>query len=303
MGIFSKKSKNPPSRRSEKSTSDISDNPTTADSFRRNANYKRYSHIHNNESSRINHHQLLNKRKKLSIILLVTLVIIGLLFFLISQFTADVSIVINNSLTTDIDKTKYQNIIQDYLKANPLSRLRFVLDNKKLDNYIVSNISEVENVVQKTISGFGKTDFEVNLRKPVASWKIDDKQYYVDSKGVAFEINYFDEPLVKVVDNSGAYIESGLASISRRFLSFVGRVVSLSNESGYSVKEAILPEDTTRQLNVILSDSDILVKMTIDRAVADQVDDMSRAVEHFSRNGRKPKYIDVRVDDKVFFIE
>lgn len=137
----------------------------------------------------------------------------------------------------------------------------------------------------------------------VASWKIGDLRYYVDASGIAFETNYFEEPKVKVVDKSGAYIEAGSASVSRRFLSFVGQVVALSSESGYSVLEATLPENTTRQLDLVLSGYNLLVKMTIDRSAADQVGDMSRAVEHFKNSGRMPKYIDVRVDDKVFFLE
>ena len=79
-------------------------------------------------------------------------------------------------------------------------------------------------------------------------------------------------------------------------------MVSLCDQEGYAVSEAILPSNTTRQLNIKIKDSNLLVKMTIDRSAAEQVSDMSRAVKYFTSNNRMPTYIDVRVDNKVFYI-
>lgn len=302
MGIFSKKQTDTPQRRSAdsidspKPSSDISNR-----FFNKNANLSGYRRLEQDQSPRLQHHQLSLKRRNLLVVLLmVTLIIIGL-FVLISQLTATVSIKVSSDISQPIELNRYQTEVQKYLQANPFNRLKFVLDEQKLNDYIGRNLSEVESVVQGRTVGLGITEFVVSFREPVASWKIDDALYYVDKNGVAFAVNLYTEPSVKVIDNSGAKVEAGSANISKRFLGFVGRVVSLSEGMGYQVSEAVLPESTTRQFNVKLVEPNLLVKMTIDRSVADQVGDMSRAVDHMISSNTMPAYIDVRVDDKVFF--
>lgn len=301
MGLFSKKQTNIPRRRVE--NSDAPSRSTLSDNFRRNRNLSGIAPANSAESPRIKVHHLSIKRRKLSVILLVTILVIALLSFLIFNFTATVAVGFSNlDFAKTVDETKYQKAIQDYLDANPLGRLHFLLDNSGLNSYISGNLTEVRGVVQKTMTGLGVTEFEITMREPVASWKINDDQYYVDDEGVAFETNYFADPVVRVVDNSGASLAAGQASISKRFLGFVGQVVSSCNQDGYTVSEAVLPSNTTRQLNIKLKDSNLLVKMTIDRSAVEQVSDMSRAVKYFVSNGRMPTYIDVRVDNKVFYI-
>jgi hypothetical protein len=300
VGLFSKKQTNIPRRRVE--NSDITSRSILSDSFRRNRNLSGSTQA-TAESPRIKVHHLSIKRQKLSFILLASLVIIAFLSFLIMNFTAAVSVGFSNSnFSQAVDAKKYQDAIQDYLDANPLGRFHFLLDEQGLNNYVNGELTEVKSVVQKTMTGLGVTEFEITMREPVASWKINEKQYYVDKDGVAFETNYFSDQIVKVIDNSGASLEAGQASISKRFLGFVGQVVSLCGKAGYSVSEAVLPSNTTRQLNIKLKDSNLLVKMTIDRSAAEQVSNMGRAVEYFKTNNKTPTYIDVRVNNKVFYI-
>ena len=302
MGIFSKKQTDIPRRRSVDAAnlrSPITE--TKSNLFKINANLSGYRHLNQDQSPRIQHHQLSLKRRNLAVILAVTILIIVGLWLLINQLTATVSINVSNDMAKAIELDKYQDEVQSYLNANPLSRLKFMLDGKKLNEHIGSNVSEIESIVQNTTIGLGVTEFVITFREPVVSWKIGEKQYYVDKNGVAFEVNLFTEPRVKIIDSSGAKLETGSANISKRFLGFVGRAVSLSEDMGYRVREAILPDNTTRQLNLKLENPSLLVKMTIDRSVADQVGDMSRAVEYMQSGNDMPSYIDVRVDDKVFF--
>ena len=301
MGLFSKKQTNISRRRTD--NFNTTTHRALSDNFKRNRNLSGVSTTNSIESPRTKVHHLSIKRRKLSIILLFSIIIIALLFFLIANFTATVTISFSNSnLSQVVEKSKYQEIIQRYLDANPLGRFHFLIDNSGLNNYVTGELTEVSSVVQRTMTGLGVTEFELTLRQPVASWKINDKQYFVDEDGVAFETNYFSNQIVNVVDNSGASLEAGQASISKHFLGFVGQVVSLCSREGYTVSEAILPSNTTRQLNIRIKDNDLLIKMTIDRSAAEQVSDMSRAVKYFTSNNLMPTYIDVRVDNKVFYI-
>jgi hypothetical protein len=151
--------------------------------------------------------------------------------------------------------------------------------------------------------GIGVTNFAVTMRTPVAGWQINNKQYYVDSNGYPFESNYFPDPSVQIVDNSGITYKLGTttAIASNRFLSFVGRIVSLTKASGYTVTQAILPPETTRELEVRLKETSYYVKLSIDRPAGEQVEDMVTAIKYFTAHGQSPQYIDVRVSGKAFY--
>ena len=299
MMKFFKKKNDIPRRRLEGDSKTV---PTPTRQFKRSQTLVASS-PDDAKSPRIQVHHLVDRRRRLTSILLITILAILSLWFLIGNFTATVSVSSSDTtMVQPIEDSKYQTIIQDYLRANPLSRFHFFLNQSDMTNFVSDIAPEIENVVQKSMLGIGFTDFNVKMRLPVAGWEINGKQYYVDASGVPFETNYFSQPEVKIIDNSGASLQAGEASVSRRFLGFVGLVVSLAKTSGYTVTQAVLPANTTRQLDVTLSDTNLLVKMSIDRPAGEQVEDMSRAVKYFVGRGKMPSYIDVRVSGKAFYI-
>jgi len=255
------------------------------------------------QSPRKHTHKLAIARRKVSVIFLVTLVSSLMIWFLISHLTAAVSISVNDALISkSVDKPRYAKVIQEYLDANPLYRLSFLLDQKALTTYVSSKLPEVSTVFQEGMSGLGETNFIVRMREPLAGWKINGKQYYVDSNGIPFEYNYYSSSVVQIVDNSGISIQNSTNAIaSKRFLAFVGRVVSLSKSSGYTVTQAALPVNTTRELELHLKEVGYYVKLSIDRSAGEQVEDMANAIRYFIANGQSPQYIDVRVGSKAFY--
>ena len=156
------------------------------------------------QSSRKHIHILSIRRRKVLSSLVVVFLSILLIWTLISNFTATPKIVLNDlNITRPIDKNKYEKVIQDYLNVNPTNRLSFLLDDRSLDSYVSDKLPEVSNVTIKNMIGIGAINFVISLRKPVAGWKINDKQYYVDSSGIQFEENYFEVPKVQIIDQSG----------------------------------------------------------------------------------------------------
>jgi hypothetical protein len=308
MKLFSKKQSDIPRRRLATDNTSVS-NPKS-DIFKRNrtltgmtSNYLDSLNIIQSglKSPRAHVHHLTTKRRKIFGIFVIVVMVIAFLWTLISNFTAAVAISTNTTVSKPINGAKYESVIQDYLDINPLSRFQFFLDQNALSAYAANRLPEVEKVYSRSMAGIGTTDFAVTMRTPVAGWKINDKQYYVDAKGVPFEQNYYDAPTVQIIDNSGASLQAGEASVSKRFLGFVGRVVSLAKDNGYVVLQAILPANTTRELEIKLKDNNLLVKLSIDRPVGDQVEDMSRAVRYFISHNQTPTYIDVRVSGKAFY--
>jgi cell division septal protein FtsQ len=308
MKIFSKKKSDAPRRRSNRDVVKPSSSPHI---FKRNRTLtgttsNRLDSSSPNadlNSSRTHVHRLSIQRRKISAVLVVVLIMAIPVWLLISNFTATVSVGLTNvGISKNVDMRKYQNSIQDYLDQNPLSRLTFFLNQSNLSDFVTAKLPEVSSVTQSRAVGIGTTSFAITMRTPVAGWQINNKQYFVDSKGIPFQQNYFLPPSVQIVDNSGIAYKLGTTAIaSNRFLSFIGRVVSGVKTNGYTVIQAVLPPNTTRELDIRLKEVNYYIKLSIDRPAGEQVEDMVTAIRYFSMHGQTPQYIDVRVSGKAFY--
>lgn len=251
------------------------------------------------KSPRVQAHELTQKRRHIGAVLL--LVIIGslVLYGLVSQFTAGV-VVSAGSFSLPAN-SRYEQAIQSYLSAQPVERLRFMINTKHLSEYVQARVPEVASIRVDGAAGFGKTAFTATMRQPIAGWSINGHQQYVDGSGTAFEQNYFATPSVQIIDKSGVQVQAGQAVASNRFLSFVGRAVALSKEAGFSVTQVIIPEGTTRQVELRLNRVGYPIKLLVDREPAEQVEDMARAVRWLQAHHKTPKYVDVRVSGEAFY--
>lgn len=252
------------------------------------------------QSPRTHVHHLTLKRRQLLSVFLVVVAVSSLLAFILFNFTVD-PVADSSDHSISLNKTYYEKTIEDYLNKHPIERLRFALDEKKLNEYLQSTVPEVESVEQGSMASLGKSDFTLVMRQPVAGWVIGGKQYFVDKSGVPFEKNYYESPKVAVVDESGVRQESGAVVASSRFLAFVGRVVAEAESHGLVVEQAIIPRDTTRQLQVKLEGRAYPIKLSLDRSPAEQIEDAQQVVEYFDVKGQSPAYVDVRVLDKAYY--
>lgn len=247
-------------------------------------------------------HHLTNLRRKLSFILSISLVMVITLLVFLQQFTASAHVEFSGDARAQSTEA-YEQSIQEYLTQNPLERVRFNLDVDKLNAFVVARQPEVELVTPGGYVEPVTSSFSVTLRKPVVSWQVEDKQYFVDAHGVSFTENSHDNPQVKIIDNSGVEHTSGTAIASARFLTFVGKAVALAEKSGLKVTQVAIPAGTSRQVQLTVDGHAYPIIMSIDRAAGEQVEDMERAITFFDKQGRTPQYIDLRVKGKVFFRE
>jgi len=252
------------------------------------------------KSPRVQAHELAKKRRHIGGTLLFVLACSLGLFTLVFQFTADPIVRITGDASIQPDDT-YEKAIQDYLGAQPAERLRFLLDETKLTEFLQRKAPEIQTVDVEGASGFGTSTFAITMRTPIAGWNVGGKQRYVDASGVAFARNYFASPSVQIIDKSGIQVASGQAIASNRFLGFVGQVVGLAKAQNYTVTQVIIPELTTRQIELRLKDIEYPVKFSVDRLAGEQVEDMTRAIQWMTAHGIKPEYIDIRVSGKAFF--
>jgi len=254
------------------------------------------------DTNRTKFQDLINHRKRIS---LIVFFIIGIIFFLtlsITQLTGNSGLFINTiSMKKNPILSEYEASFKEFLDSNPLYRVRFLLDQKSLDDYMSINKPEVLSITDIGKQSFFKTGYKINFRKPVAKWQIYDTVYYVDSYGKAFENNYFEEPDLNIIDNSGIRLEKGEAIVSNKFLKFVGRLVEEALNKGYFITEAIIPPEKTREVDIKLKGRGTIIKLAVDREVTGQIEDMNRVLLYMDKTAIQPSYIDIRISGKAFY--
>ncbi len=250
------------------------------------------------KSPRVQTHELVQKRRHIGLIFLAVIVACVGLFVIISQFTAGV-VVRARDASTSLDPI-YEVTIQEYLSRQPVERLRFATNNDHLSAYMQDKAPEVAKVEVEGSAGFGRSQFVITLRQPIAGWNVNGQQQYVDNTGTAFSRNYFSAPKVQIVDKSGIPAGTGPVA-SNRFLSFVGRVVGLTKGQGYVVHQVVIPLNTTRQIEAMLEGISYPIKLSVDRSAGEQVEDMARTVRWLTARSITPQYLDVRVSGRAFY--
>lgn len=228
------------------------------------------------------------------------LAVIGGLYYLLGQYIGAVHVTYAPEASTAVSQPPaqpYSKAVLDYLGDRPAQRFRFALNETELSTAVSRQYPEVSSVKMKSA-----TDFSISFRKPVASWKIGSKQYFVDKNGESFEKNYFGDPPVSVIDKSGATVGEGSAVASKGFLRFLGRLVDLSGQSGLGeITEAALPPATTRQIDIKLQGRGYVIKTYTGRDPAATVEDMQRVIGYLEQRKIMPTYIDVRVNGRAYY--
>lgn len=255
-------------------------------------------------STRLQEHDLRRHRRKLSLYLVLSLTVIGLVGALLEQYSGNNVIISANSAeasTKDIDTARYRQLAAEYYTDHPLEHFRFALNIDTFADTLRSKAPEI--VDAEVVRGDGVLQGEVKLtfRRPVVSWTIKGEKYYVDANGEAFSVNYFAEPPVTVVDESGIDPNTGVIA-SGKFLRFMGRVITLVNESGVTtVSGIVIPRGVTRQIDLKLANVPYPFKTNLDRDPAGQATDVINAYKYFTARGLTPAYVDVRVSSKAFY--
>jgi hypothetical protein len=274
----------------------------TSGQFRRNQTLSSYRHNTPEESSRQKAHALAQQRRRLGGIFAIVFTAVILLVLLLWQLIAQVTILTSTKqLSQQFEATPYEAVIDEYLGINPAQRLRVALDEASLTRYVSSQLPEVENLELSGTPGIAKSNFAITFRTPVAGWQINGKQYYVDANGAVFEKNYYQTPSLQIVDESGITPEQGVAVAGSRLLGFLGKVVAQAGERGYVVNRAVLPANTTRELDIYIEGKGTRLKLSIDRGAGEQLEDAARTLTFLEADGKAAEYIDVRVSGRAAY--
>lgn len=251
------------------------------------------------KSPRTHAHDLTRLRRKIGGIFLGTVLICGSLGVLLYNFVAEIHVVPSDGAAA-LDEHRYQQSVEAYFGQHPVERFRPLLNHERMNEFVTHQLPEVASIALSSNS-LDTGTFTVTLRKPIASWMINTTQYYVDAAGVPFQINYFAPPSVKVVDRSGVQETTGMAVVSTQFLRFVGQAVAVATREGLTIQQVSIPPQTIRQVEVTVEGHAYPVKLSLDRPVGEQVEDMQRAIKYLDEKQIVPQYVDVRVSGKAFY--
>ena len=261
-------------------------------------------HADMQQSSRLQSHALRRRRRKMIAILALLIVLIFGTYWLMTQYAANTS-TISYSPAPQVspNNMRYKTIINKYLRAHPLERFRFALNDGRLSQYVSQQLPEVVNITS-TGGGIGYGDYEINLRKPIVDWKLGGREYLVDSNGVAFSKNYYQKPTISVIDKSDLAISGSKDAVaSNSFLAFLGRLVARVDNTAQlgPVQSLTIPADATREVDVTLKGESYFFKLNINRDDAAQVQDMQRVSNYFKQHKINPQYVDLRVAGRAFY--
>lgn len=255
-------------------------------------------------STRLQEHDLRHHRRKLSFYLIFCLVVIGLLGIVLEQYSGNDVMISASSAeasTKRIDTERYRKLAADYYNSHPLEHFRFALNIDAFADELRAKAPEIADAEVVRGDGVLRGEVKLTFRKPVVSWTIKDEKYYVDASGEAFQVNYYAEPSVTVVDESGIDPSAGVIA-SGRFLRFMGRAITLIDASGVTtVSGVVIPRGVTRQIDLRLSGVGYPFKTNLDRDPAGQAADVINAYKYFTARGLTPQYVDVRVSSKAFY--
>lgn len=252
------------------------------------------------KSSRVQLHELTRKRRRMASALAGVLALMFVVYGATTQYTAKPVIQASPDASISLDDS-YKNTIDKYLDSHINERLRLFTNMSRLTSHVQSAHPEVKSVEQGKAVGYGESLYRVVFREPIASWNVDGQRLYVDDEGVPFDKNHFAPPELRITDDSGLSTLSGQTVMSNRFMSFIGQVISLSREQGYTVTGIVIPEGMTRQVDVSLKGVKYPFKFSSDRPAGEGVEDMIRALEWMRSKRLSPEYVDVRVSGRAFY--
>ena len=264
--------------------------------FRRGKTISRHQKEH---SERSENQKLVIRRRKLGAFFVILAIFISLISIFLFQFISKVSIVSNESKSQNL--SKYEKSVEEYLNINPSERILSNLNKNALLESLQKDYPEVLSISDIKFNGLTSYKIYLDFRKPVASWLVDGKEFFVDSQGVSFNVNNFEKPSLNIIDDSGAIVSNGKNVASSSFFSFIGKLVSAANKQGLEVSKIRIPPLSLRQVEVSVEGISYFARMSTADSAEGQIINFKKAIEYFRTHKISPNYIDLRIEGKGYY--
>lgn len=278
----------------------VSNNDEREFAFRRNATMSNWRRESREKFERQKIHATRLRHRQIKIIAVVLLTISALVVTIISQFSGSFTAVSSGVSLTGAEASRYSSLVTQYLAQHPFERFSFSRRNAALAQFIQAQAPEVANVSLNPF-GLGGGRLNLSFRHPVAMWTSAGVTSFVDSNGIVFVRNYFDNPSVAITDDSGTAVASGGQTTSSGFLSFIGQIEAKLAKNGQTLQRVVIPRGAIRYADIYLQGRSYPFLVRIDRETSSQVSDILASVDYIDTNKITPQYVDVRVASKMYW--
>lgn len=253
-------------------------------------------------SDRVKMHTLMRRRRKIQVMLGCCSGVSLIVLLLLQGAMSQVKFVAVTPIDHPLDTTSYQQAWREYTAKRPVESIRYFLNGKDWLAFLSSRYPEVRALQIEAPTVFGSHSMALELRRPVAVWRVGIEALYVDGEGTAFKHNYFAEPGVAVIDESGINgVLAQQAVASTQTMAFIGQVVAKVEETGKGkIEKIILPPGLLRQIDFYVAGRAYRIKANLTREPGYQAADIVAALEYVDSRRLQPEYLDLRVASKLF---
>jgi len=103
------------------------------------------------------------------------------------------------------------------------------------------------------------------------------------------------KPSVQIID------EDGSGYVTDKIKTAVGMLEEDFQDFGYSVLKVVVPENTTREIDVYLYGVEPYFKIHVDRNTYESAEDAVRMINYLDRVEKTAKYVDVRIAGRAYY--
>lgn len=205
----------------------------------------------------------------------------------------------------EIQGTKYTNI-ENLQKRAGEYRNSFIINNNLITIYLPglkNRLEKVEGVKNITLKKKFPNTIIVGVEESIPSltWQTQEKKYFIDENGVlfaSFDEKFKDVPVV--IDSKNVPVEIGRVIVSPTFCRFVNQIAkSFEISSGTKIKTIEVPEITEEIRVTTVGGWYVLFDTT--RTADGELSSLSRVVGEVKAKKKKLEYVDLRIDNKIFY--
>lgn len=256
------------------------------------------------KSDRVKLHQMRSTHRQLKAGLAAAVLLLAGSGFLLSHSLAFATISVPEAISSTKTQQSLEAALQAYVNSHPSEAFSLTLNTERATG-LIQQSGHPEIVGMKTninwLTGGDTVTFE--FRNPVALWRIDGIQYYVDNKGVVFQNYQGPKPNLRIEDASGYVSEMARQdkNTSYQFVSYLGQLAGELQKNGSApIQRVVIPEEV-RQLNIYIKGHNYPIYVNTMRSASSQAKDIKLSLAYFKKQGTKPQYVDVRVAGKAFY--
>jgi len=204
------------------------------------------------------------------------------------------------------DTEVYADAADELLRSHIRNRTKFTVQTPDVEQALLDRFPELQDAVLR-LPVLGRTPTLVlEIRQPALLLSAANKTYVLDKNGIATREAKdlgaaTKEGLPSVQDQSGLSVKLGQQVLTRETVQFVLDAVYLLREQSLTVESLTLPV-SINELDIRLSGLPYFIKTDTSTDIRQQIGGFVATKEFLAEQGIVPsEYIDVRVEEKVFY--